>query len=110
MEKERDEILEDFRIYLLETGRVNSQMTIDSYLGNVSQLLLWMQEEDVRLENLDRMLIMDYLQYLKDLGYRATTYNTKINSLISFNNYLRSENIITRDIVFGKDKIGPIRK
>lgn len=97
--------LEDFRIHLFETGRVSSEMTIESYLGNVRQLLEWLQEEKLELENLDRMLMMKYLQFLKDLGYKATTYNTKINSLVSFNNYIKEINLIQRDIIFGKDKI-----
>ena len=87
-----EEILEDFRIHLFESGRVSSEMTIESYLGNIRQLLEWLQEE-LELENLGRMLIMSYLKYLKDLGYKATTYNTKINSITNFNSYLKDEGI-----------------
>ncbi len=100
-----EKTLEDFKIHLFETGRVSSKMTIESYLGNVRQLLDWLQAEDVELGNLDRMVMMKYLQFINDLGYKATTYNTKINSLVSFNNYIKEINTIERDIVFGKDKI-----
>lgn len=106
MEKETDEILEDFRIHLFESGRVSSQMTIESYLGNIRQLLEWMQEEDVELENLDRMGMLNYLKHLEKLNYKPTTYNTKTNSLISFSNFLISKSINRREMIFIKDKIG----
>lgn len=105
MEDQMDIILEDFRVYLLETGQIQSEMTIESYLGNTRQLLSWLFGSDRQLKDLDRILMMKYLQHLKDLNYKATTYNTKVNSLISCNNYLRSENTLARNIVFGKDKI-----
>lgn len=105
MEGQMDTILEDFRVYLLETGQIQSEMTIESYLGNTRQLLSWLFDNERQLKDLDRLLMIKYLQYLKDIGYKATTYNTKVNSLISFNNYLRSEKTLVRNLVFGKDKI-----
>ena len=106
MGKQIAEILEDFRIRLFESGRVSSKMTIDSYLGNIRQLLEWLQDEDLELKNLDRMVMIKYLEYLKDLGYKAATYNTKINSITNFNSYMKEKGIIEKDIIFGKDKIG----
>ena len=97
--------LEDFKIYLLETGRIQSEMTTESYLGNAKQLLVWLDEEKMKLESLDRMDMMEYLKYLEKLNYKATTYNTKINSLVNFSHYLKSQKIIERNIIFGKDKI-----
>lgn len=105
MEDQMDTILEDFRVFLLETGRIQSKMTTESYLGNTQQLLIWLFESELQLRSLDRMLMMKYFQYLKDLGYKATTYNIKINSLVNFSHYLKDKNIIEKDIVFGQDKI-----
>ena len=100
-----DAILEKFKVFLLETGQIQSEMTTESYLGNVKQLLVWLNEEQVELEKLDRMLMISYLEYLKDGQYRPNTYNTKINSLVKFSQYLKDKAIIEKDIVFGQDKI-----
>lgn len=99
-------ILESFKIYLFETGKITSNMTIQSYLGNIRQLLLWLNNEKIAMEALDRMIILKYLEFLREKDYKANTYNTKINSIANFNNYLKEQKLIDRDIVFGKDKIG----
>lgn len=62
MENQTDTILEDLRVFLLEVERIQSKMTTASYLGNVKQLLKWMQEEEVKLEDLNRMLMIGYLR------------------------------------------------
>ncbi|HHX11562.1 MAG TPA: tyrosine-type recombinase/integrase [Clostridiales bacterium] len=99
-------MIEDFKIYLLETGKVTSKMTIESYLGNTKQLLLWLSNETADLKSLDRMVMLRYLEHLRDKGYKANTYNTKINSITNFSSYLKDKGIIEKNIVFSKDKIG----
>ena len=103
--KSVEEILEDFKVYLLETGQITSQMTIQSYLSNIKQLLEWLEESNKTIDNLDRVLTLKYLGYLKNRDYKPNTYNTKVNSLTNFNNYLKDKDVIVKDIVFGKDKI-----
>ena len=100
------EILDDFKVYLLETGRVTSEMTIGSYLGNVKQLMKWLYGNSKDIYDLNRVLILKYLEHLKNKDYKPNTYNTKINSLTNFNTYLKHKDIVDKDIVFGKDKIG----
>lgn len=100
-----DDILEDFKVYLLETGRVTSEMTIQSYLGNANQLLEWLEANKKTINDLDRVLALKYLEDLKDKDYKPTTYNTKVNSLTNFNNYLKDQGVIKKDFIFGKDKI-----
>lgn len=100
------EILEDFKIYLLETGRVTSKMTIDSYLSNIKKLLEWLESDNKTIDNLDRVMILKYLEHLKEKSYKPNTYNTKINSLTNFNNYLKDKEVVEKDFIFGKDKIG----
>ena len=101
-----EEVLEDFRIYLLETGKVTSKMTIESYLGNTKQLLKYLDKNKKSINDLDRILMMKYIEYLKEIGYKTNTLNTKINSITNFNSYLKYKDIVEKDIVFGKDKIG----
>lgn len=96
-------ILEDFKIYLFETGRVKK--TIESYIGNTRQLLKWLDKKDIEVKSLDRMIMLKYLEYLQKKEYKATTYNTKINSIANFNNYLKDKGIVEKEIVFSKDKI-----
>ena len=98
-------MLEGFKIYLFETGRVTSDMTIQSYSSNVKQLLKWVDKKDIAIKSLDRMIMLKYLEFLRSKGYKANTYNTKINSISNFNNYLKDKDIIEKNIIFGKDKI-----
>lgn len=51
--------------------------------------------------------MIKYIEELKGKGegYKTNTFNTKVNSLTSFNNYLRDKQLIEKNIVFGKDKI-----
>ena len=96
-------ILEDYKIYLFETARVKK--TIESYLGNTRQLLEWLDDKDIDIDHLDRMIILKYLEHLEDKKYKVNTYNTKVNTIASFNNYLKEKGVIEKDIIFGKDKI-----
>ena len=100
-----EKILEEFKIYLLETGEIHSKMTLETYRGNVKQLLRWLKIRNTDISELGRVLILKYLEYLKTSGYKANTFNTKINSITNFNNYLKDQGIIDKNIVFPKDKI-----
>lgn len=51
------------------------------------------------------MIILKYLEHLEDKKYKVNTYNTKVNTIASFNNYLKEKGVIEKDIIFGKDKI-----
>lgn len=50
--------------------------------------------------------MLKYLEHLKNKAYKPNTYNTKINSLTNFNNYLKDKEVVGKDFIFGKDKIG----
>lgn len=92
-------------MFLLETGRIQSDMTIESYLGNTRQLLSWLFDNENQLKELDRILMMKYLNYLQEKQCQPNTCNTKINRWVNFNHYLKNQKVIERDAVFGKDKI-----
>ena len=102
----QEEILEDFESYLWESGRIGSRATLNSYLGNVRQILVWLKKKEKSIENLDRLVMLDYLVYLKDQNYQTTTYNTKLNSLASFNSYPQARGLLEKELIFSKDKAG----
>lgn len=100
-----DETLDGFRIYLYETGKITSDMTVASYIGNARQFLEWLKEQDIEIHSLDRMVLMKYYDWLRQFGYKTNTFNTKVNSLSSFSNYLNDKKVIMKDLVFSKDQI-----
>lgn len=52
MEDQMDTILEEFMVFLLEIGQIQSKMIIESYLGNTRQLLVWLFDSDRQLSEL----------------------------------------------------------
>jgi integrase/recombinase XerD len=81
------EIVEDFKISLIEDGK--SPKTIESYVGDIRALIEFLTTKGVDFNgNLQRFYVTSYKNFLVDSNYEVATINKKINSIHALNRYL----------------------
>lgn len=98
-------IVEEFRMNLLEDGK--SPKTIQSYVGDISGLLKYLQVMGAEFEgSLKRFHVTSYKNYLLENSYEPATINKKINSIQAFNYFLIEKGYMQENIVdLKKDRV-----
>ena len=95
----------EFERYLYEDGK--SPATILSYVGDVRGFLRFLSSNDHTFDGqLTRFFVTSFRGDLESQGYKYNTINKKINSLVSFNQFLLDQGIMdTRVVDLKKDKV-----
>lgn len=98
-------MMEKFEEYLHSEEK--SHNTISSYLLNVKAFLKWFDESrNTEFTQLHRENVKDYISYLKTIKQsKPKTINTKISSLIKFNEFLISIGLQNETIISKKDNV-----
>lgn len=96
---------EQFRIYLEQTKK-SSKNTIEAYLRDVNQFILYCSQNGTNLiEEVNSVYVTKYLEYLTFLKKSDATITRIMASLRAYFNFLLSKNIIETNPV--KDVKGP---
>lgn len=103
--KEEGNLINQFYRFLEEDGK--SPSTIASYVGDVRGFLEWLNEKRVEFRGqLQRFFVTSFKKYLLDMDYEINTINKKINSLVSFNQFLIKQGMMNEIVVdLKKDKV-----
>lgn len=98
-------VLNEFQLWLFETGR--APRTIESYVTDVKGFQRFLTEQLPDEDHLlSRFSFVRYKEYLSENAYKVNTINKKINSLRVYNEFLRTEGVLTHDVVtLKRDKI-----
>ncbi len=99
------DFITEFERYLYEDGK--SPATILSYVGDVKGFLKFLSSNDHTFDGqLTRFFVTSFRGDLESQGYKYNTINKKINSLVSFNQFLLDQGIMdTRVVDLKKDKV-----
>ena len=79
-----------FSDYLKEKGYTST--TIRSYLLNAERFLLWLNSEQLEVEQLDYKQVLRYVKYLREKGLSSRTISCYIGALKLYYNCLITEN------------------
>ncbi|WP_301109527.1 site-specific tyrosine recombinase XerD [Sporosarcina sp.] len=89
--------LEDY-IHFLTVERQLAQNTIKSYKRDLASYLQFLKGTQLEtLNSIDRAVILQYIQKLKDSGKSSRTLSRHISSIRSFHQFLVREQVITHD-------------
>lgn len=89
--------LDNFKSYL-ETTKKCSKNTLDAYLRDVNQFILYCSQNGVKsVENVTEDYIKNYIEYLTFLGKSDSTKTRTVASLHSYFNFLLSKGVIKDD-------------
>ncbi|WP_106766459.1 tyrosine-type recombinase/integrase [Paenibacillus faecalis] len=96
-------MLKLFEQYLIDQDK--SDNTINSYVLNVRGFMKWFKESrGIEFKKLYRENVKEYISYLKTIKKNSpSTLNTKISSLIKFNEYLIDAGIQSEQMISKKD-------
>jgi len=103
-----DTILQEFQNQLLANGK--SLSTIESYVGDAPSFIEYLYEKGISFTGeLKRFFITSYRKHLVEEEFEAATINKKINSLMSFNNFLIENSYMEGKVVdLKKDKVNVV--
>src|SRR3954468_20626334 len=76
-----------FETYLIAEKRIASN-TFSAYQHDVKQLLLFLQEENIRLQECTKERLVNFLKYLKEKGLTAKSLARKVSALKSLFSFL----------------------
>lgn len=98
-------VVNEFEKYLAEDGK--AEKTMEGYIGDVRVFLEWLEGKESSFSgSLKRFHITAYKSYLVQNCYEVNTINKKINSLQSFNGFLKDKGYLTEQVVdCKKDKV-----
>ena len=98
-------MLDKFRNYLEEEGK--SENTIKSYCNHTKQYLKWYDESfGMEFNKLYRGNVLEFKSYLLNIKeQKANTVNSKLSSLIKFNEYLVDVGIQDNIVITKKDMV-----
>ena len=96
-------MIENFKIYLEQ--RRFMQSTINGHLLNVGYFIKWVEENGLyEVENIDYTNLLEYVQYEQKRnlpagrqGIDVSTINLRISSISKYFEFLKEENLITRN-------------
>ncbi|MTI70212.1 MAG: site-specific tyrosine recombinase XerD [Firmicutes bacterium] len=88
--------IESFITYLKE-DRELSNNTIESYRRDLNQFNSFLTENNNKVINANKTIIITYLMYLKRKGRATSTVSRSLASIRSFYQYLLNENLIKKD-------------
>ncbi len=89
-------MIEDFKIYLI--ARRFMQSTINGHLLNVGYFLKWIENNGLHeAENLQYTDLLNYVNYEQKQNKDVSTINLRISSISKYFEFLKQENLITRN-------------
>lgn len=92
-----EEILEEYVTYL-QIERGLSANTIESYRRDLTQYAAYLKKEGIKEWNeVDRFVVLSFLQFLKRNSKSANTIIRMVSSLRKFHQYLHQEKIMNTD-------------
>lgn len=98
-------MINKFREYLNQEGK--SENTIKSYSNHINQYMKWYDESfGIEFKQLQRQNVLEFKSYLLNVKeQKANTINSKLSSLIKFNEFLVDEGIQDNIVITKKDMI-----
>lgn len=89
-------MIENFKIYLEQ--RRFMQSTINGHLLNVGYFIKWVEENGLyEVENVQYTDLLNYVQYEQQRNKDVSTINLRISSISKYFEFLKEENLITRN-------------
>ena len=89
--------LEEY-LHYLKIERGLSENTIQSYKRDLSQYLSFLDEKEISSwEQVDRYLVLDFLEFLRNEGRSSATIIRMVSSLRKFHQFLRQERMTDND-------------
>ena len=89
--------LEEY-LHYLKIERGLSENTIQSYKRDLSQYLSFLDEKEISSwEQVDRYLVLDFLEFLRNEGKSSATIIRMVSSLRKFHQFLRQERMTDND-------------
>ena len=89
-------MIENFKIYLEQ--RRFMQSTINGHLLNVGYFIKWVEENGLyEVENVQYSDLLNYVQYEQKRNKDVSTINLRISSISKYFEFLKEENLITRN-------------
>lgn len=97
--------IKEFGSHLREEGK--AEKTIQSYSGDTMGFLTYLKSKELSFDGiLNRFTVNSYKSHLIKENYQPTTINKKLNSILSFNDFLIHEDIMEDKVVdLGRDRI-----
>jgi integrase/recombinase XerD len=89
--------IEKFEKWLFAEGK--APKTIESYVNDVKGFQSYLQEKLKDMPVLSRFSFVKYKEHLMKEGYAVSTINKKINSLKVYNDFLRTEGIVSESFI-----------
>ena len=100
-----NDYLDSFRSYL-ENKKKSSKNTLESYLRDVNQFILYCSQNGAKsIEKVSKNYLLKYIDYLTFIGKSNSTITRTVASLHSYFGFLLSEGLIDKDPT--KDVKGP---
>jgi site-specific recombinase XerD len=92
----RNKMIENFKDYLI--ARRFMQSTINGHLLNVGYFIKWVEENGLyEVENINYTNLLEYVQYEQKKNKDVSTINLRISSISKYFEFLKEENLITRN-------------
>lgn len=89
-------MMEDFKNYLQQ--RRYRESTINSHLQNIGYFLQWITENGLyEIENVQHKNLLEYVQHEQKRNIDVSTINLRLSSISKYFDFLKEENIITRN-------------
>lgn len=89
-------LLLDFKNYLL-TEKGCSDLTVDAYLTDVNQFLIYCEDKNIELNNSDESSVENFLKELSMAGINGRSLSRKLTSIKNLYDFLYREKIIDKD-------------
>lgn len=89
-------LLLDFKNYLL-TEKGCSDLTVDAYLNDVNQFLIYCEDKNIELNNSDESSVENFLKELSMAGINGRSLSRKLTSIKNLYDFLYREKIIDKD-------------
>lgn len=105
METLNDQVVDYLRYIQIERGL--SVNTIKSYRQDLRQFLLYLSTQKITPQQIDYLVILDWLNYLKTKGASTSSVAHMVSTLRKFFAYLQAENVLNHNPM---DKVKPPKK
>lgn len=93
MSKKDEELVEDF-LASLRSERNYSEHSVRAYEGDLTLFTYWLEEEQLKIEELSSRSFRSYLALLSEKGYSKTTINRRLSAVRSFMRWLSEQGIL----------------
>jgi len=96
LSKTGERIHKDFMQYC-RIDRGLKSTTLESHKKRILKFLLWLQENKIKVEEIDKRVIRGYLAWMDEMGISEGTQSTEKMALRCFLAFLEDSDVITKD-------------